>query len=104
MRCESNSKISEVVNISVRRVEEIIAKIRENSELGNSAFFRDFEKDGSALRISDIWNFSKATNEVKHFGNIPPENMLLLLFYPSYLNCKEVLQLFTLKHFLNSTV
>ena len=34
-----------------------------------------------ALRIYDIWNFSKATNEVRHFGNIPPEIIDNLLYY-----------------------
>ena len=31
--------------------------------------------------MCNIWNFSKATNEVRHFGNIPPEIIDNLLYY-----------------------
>jgi hypothetical protein len=36
-------------------------KFRDNSKDGNSAIFRDFSQENSALRIYDIWNFSKVT-------------------------------------------
>jgi hypothetical protein len=49
--------------------------------VSDSVIFRDFEQEGSALRIYDIWNFSKATNKVRHFGNIPPEIIDNLLYY-----------------------
>ncbi len=43
-------------------------------------FGTDFDR-----RIYTIWNFAKATNEVRHFGNIPPEiidNLLYLYTNP----------------------
>ena len=32
-------------------------------------------------QIYSVWNFPKATNTVKHFGNIPPEIIDNLLYY-----------------------
>jgi DNA-binding Lrp family transcriptional regulator len=73
MKCEPQNKIAEVVGLSQPTVSEIIAKNIGNGKKTDSDIFRDFSQENSALRIYDIWNFSKATNEVKHFGNIPPE-------------------------------
>jgi len=38
--------------------------------------FRDFDPE-----IYTVWNFGKATNEIRHFGNIPPEILDNLLYY-----------------------
>jgi hypothetical protein len=81
MQCEDQSNISELTGIPRRTVTDIIAKFGENGKLTESAKFRDFEQENSALRIYDIWNFSKATNEVRHFGNIPPEIIDNLMYY-----------------------
>jgi len=51
------------------------------SKITENGIFRDFEREDNHLKIYDIWNFSKATNEVKHFGNIPPEIIDNLLYY-----------------------
>jgi hypothetical protein len=48
--------------------------------LSDLAIFPDFEQDDSSRRLYDLWNFPKATNEVRHFGNIPPEIIDNLLF------------------------
>jgi len=47
--------------------------------------FGDFEQDGSTRQLYTVWNIAKANNEVKHFGNIPPEiidNLLYLYTNP----------------------
>ena len=47
--------------------------------------FGDFEGDENTRQIYTIWNIAKATNQVKHFGNIPPEiidNLLYLYTKP----------------------
>lgn len=84
LRCESKDEIADTVDFTTQRVgqivKQIIAENENNRKIADSFKFRDFEQEGSALRIYDIWNFSKATNEVRHFGNIPPEiidNLLL---------------------------
>lgn len=42
----------------------IFAENVKNGKIADIHIFRDFEQENSALRIYDIWNFSKATNEV----------------------------------------
>lgn len=64
LRCETQSKIEEITGISQQRVSEIIANFTGSAHVNKSGKFRDFEQENSALRIYDIWNFSKATNEV----------------------------------------
>lgn len=89
MRCYSQTEIAERVNLPARTVSDKIAEIGENGQMSKSANFgnfSDFESDeDSARKIYTIWNFAKATNEVKHFGNIPPEiidNLLYLYTSP----------------------
>ena len=79
--CETQTRIEEITGISHQRVSEIIANFTGSAQVSKSGKFRDFEQENSALRIYDIWNFSKATNEVRHFGNIPPEIIDNLLYY-----------------------
>lgn len=56
LACETQTRMEEITGIPRPTVTKIIAKIRENSKDGNSAIFRDFEQESSALRIYDIWN------------------------------------------------
>ena len=72
-------RIADVVNLDDSTVSRRTAKIAENvqiSQLTDLNIFRDFEPE-----IYSVWNFAKATNEVKHFGNIPPEICDNLLYY-----------------------
>lgn len=73
LACESNVDISETVGLSPQRVGEIIAGKYGFGQVSDSVVFRDFESEDSHRKNYDIWNFGKATNEVRHFGNIPPE-------------------------------
>ncbi len=52
-----------------------IAGSVQSANFGDLHMFRDFEGDDSETsgrRVYDVWNFAKADNEVRHFGNIPP--------------------------------
>jgi hypothetical protein len=76
MRCFTHQQIADVLEIPIRTISDKIAKFGENGKFAESANFRNFEP-----QIYDIWNFHKATNEVRHFGNIPPEIVDNLMYY-----------------------
>jgi DNA modification methylase len=57
-------------------VHDKIVEIVEKSVDGQSDNFDNFKPE-----LYSVWNFGKATNEVKHFGNIPPEIVENLLYY-----------------------
>ena len=59
-----------------KSVADVIANFGENDSHSDLANFRNFED----RKIYTVWNFPKATNEVKIFGNIPPEIIDNLLF------------------------
>jgi len=64
LRCETQTSIEEITGIPQRTVSDIIANFSGSNKIIETAKFRDFEQENTALRIYDIWNFSKATNEV----------------------------------------
>jgi len=67
LACETQTNIADITGIAFQRVSEIIAEKSGSTQVSETGKFRDFEQENSALRIYDIWNFSKATNEVDHF-------------------------------------
>jgi hypothetical protein len=79
MRCEPLYIIEKITGISRRTVNNTITDFEEkahngifanfgkNNQMLDFAKFRDFDNEDSHLKIYDIWNFSKATNEVNHF-------------------------------------
>lgn len=75
-RCYSTEEIADAVGMERRTVADRIEEIGKNPQMRESAIFRDFEPE-----LYSVWNFAKATNEVKHFGNIPPEISDNLLYY-----------------------
>jgi DNA modification methylase len=76
MRCFTHQQIADVLDVSQQTITSKIAKFTENGKFAESSNFRNFEP-----QIYDIWNFHKATNEVRHFGNIPPEIVDNLMYY-----------------------
>jgi DNA modification methylase len=76
LRCHTQEEIAEEVGLSREAVNDQIAEFGKNGNLSDSTIFRDFEPE-----LYSIWNFAKATNEVRHFGNIPPEICDNLLYY-----------------------
>jgi len=76
MNCHTQQEIADTVGVSQDTVKNRIAKINENGQKSEIVNFRNFEPE-----VYTTWNFSKATNEVKHFGNIPPEIIDNLLYY-----------------------
>jgi hypothetical protein len=76
MKCWTQQAISETVGLSIQPVNAKIAGFFESGKYAETNNFRNFEP-----QIYDIWNFHKATNEVRHFGNIPPEIIDNLMYY-----------------------
>ena len=79
LRCETRQQIADATGIALSSVDAAIANFAKNHENGadaDSVIFRNFEP-----KIYNVWNFQKATNEVRHFGNIPPEIIDNLLYY-----------------------
>ena len=81
LACYSQTDIAEEVGVHEDTVSEFLQKIRKTEELPKSeksAISHDTEFNH---QIYSVWNFPKATNAVKHFGNIPPEIIDNLLYY-----------------------
>lgn len=76
MSCHTTQEIVDLTGVIDRTVRDKTADFGKNSKNGNSAIFRDFEPE-----VYTQWSFGKSTNEVKHFGNIPPEIIDNLLYY-----------------------
>lgn len=76
MRCHTQQEIADVVGEPIRTVNSKIALFGKNGQVSDFANFRNFEPE-----VYTTWNFGKATNEVRHFGNIPPEIIDNLLYY-----------------------
>ena len=67
-RCYSQQEIADAVGLSRETVSDKIADFGKNPQMRDSTIFRDFEPE-----LYSIWNFGKATNEVKvqHPANSP---------------------------------
>ncbi len=76
MRCETQEAIAEAAGVSRPAVTEEIANFVKNGHVTDSDIFHNFEP-----KLYSVWNFPEATNEVRHFGNIPPEIIDNLLYY-----------------------
>lgn len=76
LACYTQQEIAEAVCVDQSRVAQILRDLLENSETEDSNIFRNFDP-----QLYSVWNFGKSTNEVKHFGNIPPEIVENLLYY-----------------------
>ena len=76
MNCHTQQEIADAVGISQFTVNGQIAKFIENGQVSEINNFRNF-----APEVYTTWNFGKATNEVRHFGNVPPEIIDNLLYY-----------------------
>jgi len=74
LACYSQREIGEKLNIDHKTVGNIIDIMGE--KVPGNYIPQDFEP-----QLYDVWNFHKATNEVKHPGNIPPEIVENLLHY-----------------------
>lgn len=80
LECRTQQEIGDAVGVDDDTVSVFLQKIRkidgyQKSEK-SAILHEDFEP-----QIYSVWNFPKATNEVRHFGNIPPEIIDNLLYY-----------------------
>lgn len=76
MKCMTEQQIAEHCDISRQTINREIAGFAQNGQVSEMGNFRNFEP-----QVYDIWKFHKATNEVRHFGNIPPEIIDNLLYF-----------------------
>ena len=76
LRCYSQEEIADAVGLSRESINDKIAEFGKNPQMRDSTIFGNFEPE-----LYSVWNFAKATNEVKHFGNIPPEICDNVLYY-----------------------
>jgi len=68
LACHTQEQIGEAVGIARTAVTEFLQKMSAQFCGNDPDNFRNFTPE-----LYTIWNFGKATNEVRHFGNIPPE-------------------------------
>lgn len=81
LSCHSQQAIADRVGMTQQAITIELQKIQKSETLPKfvkSAISHEAEFEP---QIYSIWNFPKATNEVKHFGNIPPEILDNLLYY-----------------------
>jgi DNA modification methylase len=76
MSCETQESIVKVVGVPQQTIADKIVKITENGHLSDDGKFVNFKPE-----VYTTWSIGKATNEVKHPGNIPPEIIDNLLYY-----------------------
>ena len=76
MACYETDIIADTVKQTPQAVNQFLQKKKEDFQEKDSFFFRNFEP-----QVYTVWNFAKATNEVRHFGNIPPEIIDNLMYY-----------------------
>ena len=76
MCCHTQQEIADAVGVSQFSVSGQIAKFIENGQVSDINIFRNFKPE-----VYTVWSFGKATNEVRHPGNIPPEIIDNLLYY-----------------------
>jgi len=83
LACYTQEAIAHSLKMPRQTVTDKIADFAENGQLSDLGIFGNFEQDEpekSGRRIYTVWNFPKANNEVRHFGNIPPEIIDNLLY------------------------
>jgi hypothetical protein len=76
LACHTQEGIAEQVGVDQATVSREIAGFMQ---IGNDADLHNFR--GFTAEVYALWNFAKAANEVRHFGNIPPEVVDNLLYY-----------------------
>jgi len=76
MACHTQEEIAENADLSQETIKEKIKKFKGINKFIDT--FKLFQNKG--CQTTDHWSFAKATNEVKHPGNIPPEIIKNLLY------------------------
>jgi len=76
LACYTQEAIAAAVGLGQPTIVEILEKLSEKYRRGDSDIFTNFKPE-----VYTVWNFNHASNEVKHFGNIPPEILDNLLYY-----------------------
>ena len=81
LSCYSQKDIADAVGIDQATVARFLQDLCKPEELPKSIKSAIQHDSDFTPQIYSVWNFPKATNEVKHFGNIPPEIIDNLLYY-----------------------
>lgn len=82
LACHTQQVIGDAVGVDQKTVSNFLQNLEKTEALPKilkSAI--SHEGDFDHKQIYAIWNFAKATNNVRHFGNIPPEIIDNLLYY-----------------------
>jgi ParB-like chromosome segregation protein Spo0J len=80
LSCHTQQQIADDVGVSQKEVSLFVQGLEE-SRSGGKFLKSAKHDDGFEPQVYSVWNFPKANNEVKHFGNIPPEIIDNLLYY-----------------------
>ena len=81
MTCHTQQEIADAVKEPRRTIADHVEDLAKMKESSKSPKLANFADDAWSPQLYSVWNFPKATNEVKHFGNIPPEIIENLLYY-----------------------
>lgn len=76
LACHTQEAIAQAVGVDQTNVARTLQDLCKKYQQDDTHIFRNFEP-----KVYTVWNFDKATNEVRHFGNIPPEVLDNLLYY-----------------------
>lgn len=76
LSCHDEIEIASTVGFDKAHVSRFLAKSCGDFREKDSQLFSNFQSE-----IYTLWNFGKSINEIKHFGNIPPEILDNLLYY-----------------------
>ena len=85
LACYTQEQIGKEVGVTGETVSAFLQKIQKIDSARKSEKSAILHEDGFEPQVYSVWNFAKATNEVRHFGNIPPEiidNLLYLYTKP----------------------
>lgn len=76
LQCYKNTDIAHTLELGNATITEILQDFSVKFYGNDSEIFSNFTP-----QVYTVWNFSKSTNKLKHFGNIPPEIIDNLLYY-----------------------
>ena len=72
LACHDQREIAEAVGVTSETVSTFLQNIQKTETLPKSDFSAISHDTDFSPQIYSVWNFPKATNAVRHFGNIPP--------------------------------
>ena len=81
LACRTQREIGEEVGLTQQAIALFLQEIQKTVRARKLVKPAILHEDGFEAQVYSVWSFGKATNEVRHFGNIPPEIIDNLLYY-----------------------